>query len=92
MWLKEIISHAQNTITILGSIINIMEGGGVLYDCLLSMRTFTLIMNKIFIQAPQFMRKGGYHLDLDLLKHVFDRSHFVSFNQRVAFQPLELYK
>jgi hypothetical protein len=38
---------AQNTIAVLGSIVNISEGD--LYDRLMSTRIFTLIMNKIFI-------------------------------------------
>ena len=41
-------------ITILGSIVNIV--GGV-YDHLMSMRIFTLVMNEIFIRAVKFLRK-----------------------------------
>ena len=47
MCLKEIGPHAQNMLTILGSIVNIILGD--LYDHLMSMRIFTLMMNKIFI-------------------------------------------
>ena len=51
MCLNEIGLRAQNMITSLGSIVNIFgrEGGGDLYDHLVSTRIFTLIMDKIFI-------------------------------------------
>ena len=45
-YLKETGLHAQNMITILGSINNII---GWTYDHLMSMRMFTFIMNKIYI-------------------------------------------
>ena len=44
--LKEIRLCAPNMITILGSMVNVTRGT---YDHLMSMRLFTLIMNKIFI-------------------------------------------
>jgi hypothetical protein len=47
MCLKEIRLHAHNMLTILGSMVN--TTGGDLYDRLMSMRIFTLIINKIFI-------------------------------------------
>ena len=46
MHLKEIGLHAQNMLTILGSIVNV--SGETLYDHLMSTRIFTLITNKIF--------------------------------------------
>jgi hypothetical protein len=46
IYLKVTRLHAQNMITILGSIVNII---GWTYDHLTSMRMLTLIMNKIFI-------------------------------------------
>ena len=49
MCIKETRLCAQNMITILGSIVNIIWGLGDLYDHLMSMRIFTLKMNKIFI-------------------------------------------
>ena len=45
---NKIILRAQ-FISILGSIINIIEGGRDLYNHFISLRIFTLIMNKIFI-------------------------------------------
>jgi hypothetical protein len=39
--------RAQDTLTIIGSIVNII--GGDLYDHIMSTRIFTLVMNKIFI-------------------------------------------
>jgi hypothetical protein len=51
---KEIGLHAQNMMVILG-LENQHHGGG-LYDHLLSMRIFTLILSKISIQAPKIMR------------------------------------
>ena len=48
VWLKKIELRAQIMIIIPGSIVNII-GGGDLYDYLMSMRIFTVIMNKIFI-------------------------------------------
>ena len=56
MCLEEIRLHAQCTITIIGSKVNIIGGGG-LYDHLMSMIIFTLIMNKVFVRAPKMMRK-----------------------------------
>ena len=54
---KEIGPHAQDMITILDSIINIIgRGGGVNMTNLMSTRIFTLIMNKIFIRAPNITR------------------------------------
>ena len=54
--LKEIGQRAQDTITILGSIINIVTWE-TLYDHLMSTRIFTLILIKIFMWAPKTMRK-----------------------------------
>jgi hypothetical protein len=47
---KEIGLHAQNIITILGSIINII--GWKVYDHLMSTEMLNLINNKMFICAP----------------------------------------
>ena len=47
MGLKEIELWAQDILTILGSIVNMI--GRDLYDHLMSTRLLTLIMNKIFI-------------------------------------------
>ena len=51
---KEIGVHAQNMIA---SIINMILGGGVLFDHSMSTRIFTLIINKIFIGTPKIMKK-----------------------------------
>ena len=54
--LKEIGLCAQNMLTFLGSIVNIIDGD--LYDHLyMSMKIFTLIMDKIFIRALKSIRK-----------------------------------
>ena len=54
MFLKEIGIHAQNKIIILDLTINIGGGGQRdLYDHLMVMIIFTLIMNNIFIQASK---------------------------------------
>ena len=47
---KEIGLCAQNVITILSSIVNIIEGD--IYDHLMSTQIFALIMNKIFSSTP----------------------------------------
>ena len=47
MCFTEIGLQAKNMITILGSIVNTIEGS--LFDHSMSLRIFTLIMNKIFI-------------------------------------------
>ena len=65
--LKESELHAQNMIIILGSIVNIM---GDLYDHLMSMRIFTLMMNKIFIGAPKVMRKKWLQPRLEFANHL----------------------
>ena len=50
MCFKEIRLHAQNMLTILGLLFNIIGGGGRgLCDHLISSRIFTLMMNMIFI-------------------------------------------
>ena len=51
--LKEIGLHAQNMITIVASIIDLL--GGNLYDHSMSTRIFTLILNKIYVWAPKIM-------------------------------------
>ena len=58
--LEEIRLCVQNILlTIIGSIVNIIGGGGRgdLYDHLISLRILTLTINKIFIGAPKFMTK-----------------------------------
>ena len=50
---KEIGLLAQNILAIIGSRVNIR--GGDLYDHF--MRSFTLIMNKVFTQVPKMMRQ-----------------------------------
>lgn len=55
MCLKEVELRAQNTLTILGSTVNII--GGDLYDYFISTRIFTLIINKIIIRALSTRRK-----------------------------------
>lgn len=52
--LKEIRVHVQNMLFILSSIVN-MTLGGNLYDCSISKRIFTLIMNKIFIWVSKII-------------------------------------
>jgi hypothetical protein len=59
--LEEIGLHYQNMITILGSIVSIIRGFNTVYVHLMSMRNFTVIMNKIFTGGPTIMR------ELDLL-------------------------
>ena len=61
MCLIKIGLHAQNTISIRGSIVIIIIFflGGVLYGHLTRMGIFTLVMNMIFIQDPKIMRKVG---------------------------------
>ena len=50
VWLKKIRSHAQNMMTILSLSQHNRGGGkGELYDPLMSMKIFTLVMNKILI-------------------------------------------
>ena len=50
MYLKEIGLRAPNMITILGSIVNIIEAGGDVYDVYsTNTRIYTFIMIKIFI-------------------------------------------
>jgi hypothetical protein len=56
MHVKEIRLHAaENILTILASIINIV--GRDLYGHFIIARIFTFIMNKIFLRAPKIMRK-----------------------------------
>ena len=49
---------AQIIITIVGSILNKIWGGGYVYDHLMSMRIFNMIMGNIFIQSPKMMRNA----------------------------------
>ena len=51
MCLEEIGLRAQNMLTILSGIVNIIYMGGDMYDHLMSTRIFTLIMHKIFKRA-----------------------------------------
>ena len=53
---KEIGQCAQNMITILGSLVKSIRGGAYM-TILWAQQIFTLLMNKIFIWAPTFMRK-----------------------------------
>ena len=46
--------HAQQMLTIVGSIVNMIRGN--LHDHLTSMRIFTLISNKKFTRTPKFIR------------------------------------
>ena len=64
MYLQEIELRVQNTLTILGSIVNMI--GGYLYDQLMSGRVFTLIMNKIHKSSGDY-EANGYRNELDLL-------------------------
>ena len=64
MCLKEIGVRTQNTIIILGSIMNIVEN---LYDHLMSMGVFTLIMNRALKWCSQNDQESDYGLALDLL-------------------------
>ena len=59
--LKEIGLHAQWIVLIILSSIH-----RHLYDYVVRMGIFTLIMNKIFIRALKFMRQTGYGHDLEL--------------------------
>ena len=65
MCLNEIRLRAQNMITVRGSIAHIIEGNP--YDHLMSMKIFTLIMNKIFFINSANYEKNGYGLDSDSL-------------------------
>ena len=56
MRLKELGLRVQNLLFILGSLVNITLGGGGLYDHFMSMKFFTLIVNKMFIRVPKIMR------------------------------------
>ena len=65
---KEIGLHVQNMITILGSHIqHNWVGGGDLYNHSMNPCLITLMMDKIFIQAPKTTTKGGCRHDLNLL-------------------------
>jgi hypothetical protein len=58
MCLKEIGLHAHNMLFILVSTIDMIMGrGGDLYDHLMSMTIFTLIMHKIIIWASKIMKQ-----------------------------------
>jgi hypothetical protein len=59
--LKEIGLHVQNIITIHCSIIDIIGGGG-LYDHVMSMRIFLVVIN-VFLSAQKFTRTVGYGLN-----------------------------
>ena len=52
---REIGLCAQHLLTIVASIVNIK--GGYLYDHSMSLRIFTLIMDKIFMSSEIFMRQ-----------------------------------
>ena len=45
--------HVQNLLSILGSMVNIIEGRPIIYDHLMSMRIFTLIVKMVIIRAPK---------------------------------------
>ena len=62
--LRKIGLHAHNVLTVLDSIINIIEGH--LYDHLMRERIFTLSMNRKLMRAPNIMKKNGYEHDLEL--------------------------
>lgn len=51
---KAIGLHAQNLVTVLGSIVNLISGDLCVH---LRTRTFTLKMNKIFTQSPKSRKK-----------------------------------
>ena len=50
---------------LLGSMVNML--GGYLYDHLMSMRMFTLMVNNMLIRALKIMSEFGYERNLDLL-------------------------
>ena len=53
MCFKKIELGAQYMITIMNSTVNIIQGEEGLYDHFMSTRMFTMIMDKVFIWAPQ---------------------------------------
>ncbi len=56
---------AQNMLTILGSIVNMIE-----YDHLMSTKMFNLPMNAKFIGALNYEENGfGHNLDLAIMSH-----------------------
>lgn len=61
---KRHVSGAQTTITILNSRTNIIR---ILFDCLVSMRIFTLIIHKIIHMSSKNHEKNDYKLDLNWL-------------------------
>ena len=63
--LEEIRLCVQNTLTIIGSIIDIVRGH--LYDHLMSTRISTLIENKVYHINSKYYEENGYRHDLDLL-------------------------
>ena len=68
MHVKEIRLHAENVLTILASIINIV--GRDLYGHFTITKIFTLIMNKIFLWAPKIMRKVTMALSVNFALHL----------------------
>ena len=69
MHVKEIRLHAENIITVLDSITNIV--GRDLYDHFIITRIYTFIMNKIFLRAPKIMRKVTMALAVNLLSILY---------------------
>ena len=54
MCLEEIGLRAQKMLTILGSLVNV--NGRELYDQVMNMKIYILIMNKVFIRVPKSVR------------------------------------
>jgi hypothetical protein len=65
MLTKVIGRRANDLLTNINLIVNIMGGTGNVYDHLMSMRIFTLISNKIYSYKIQQLRGSDYNLDLD---------------------------
>lgn len=83
--LKEIGFRARNMITILGSIVYIIGGGG-LYDQLMSTTIFTLTMNRILIWAIKMMRKDR----CGFANHLISCLSHVSFPKRSRLETEKL--
>jgi len=56
---KEIGQHAQNLLSILGSLVNIIFGGGGLFGPKIRIRNFRLVMNKFFFLFLENFRKSA---------------------------------
>ena len=70
MCLEEIGLHAQNMITILGSIVYIVGTWEDMYDRFMSTTVFTLTMNKIIHMSSRCYEENGYDLNQVSANHL----------------------